>query len=65
MFLGFVVFDTQLIIEKLELGDVDNVKHALDLFIDLVGVFVRVLVLLMRNAENKDDRRKRSSTSRR
>lgn len=70
VFIGYVLFDTQLIVEKAEqLGDRDNIRAALDLFVDFVGLFVRLLIILARNAENKhrdsqDDRRRKSSSSR-
>ena len=30
MFCGYVVFDTQMIIEKASMGDKDSLRHALD-----------------------------------
>ncbi|CAG8557575.1 9128_t:CDS:2 [Ambispora leptoticha] len=63
MFCGYVLYDTQLILYRAsKLGSRDVVGHSLDLFIDLVGIFVRVLIALTRNAEEKEDqkRRKRS-----
>lgn len=51
----------QLIVERASAGDMDHVKHALDLFVDAVAILVRVLVILLKNQEKKerDDRRKR------
>lgn len=43
---GFVLYDTQLIIEKRRLGNKDFVAHSLDLFVDLIGIFRRVLIIL-------------------
>lgn len=43
---GFVLYDTQLIIEKRRHGNKDFVTHALDLFIDFVGIFKRLLIIL-------------------
>eukprot|EP00245_Coleochaete_scutata_P004257 TRINITY_DN16591_c0_g1_i1.p1 TRINITY_DN16591_c0_g1~~TRINITY_DN16591_c0_g1_i1.p1 ORF type:complete len:251 (+),score=51.02 TRINITY_DN16591_c0_g1_i1:122-874(+) len=67
LFVGYILFDTQLIVEKANLGDTDYVKHALDLFIDLVGVFVRILIILLKNGQQKEseEKRKRKNTSRR
>ena len=51
VFLGYVVVDTQEIIERAHLGDLDYVKHALTLFTDFAAVFVRILIILVsRNA---------------
>ena len=41
------MFDTQLIIRKARNGDKDFIAHSLDLFIDFVQVFRKVLILLM------------------
>ncbi|CAH8443320.1 unnamed protein product [Dicrocoelium dendriticum] len=46
IFCGFVVFDTQLIIEKRKSGDTDFVWHALDLFIDFIEIFRHLLIIL-------------------
>ena len=47
VFCGFIMFDTQMIIRKARNGDKDFIAHALDLFIDFVQVFRKVLILLM------------------
>lgn len=43
---GFVIYDTQLIIEKYHMGSRDFIMHSLDLFIDFIGVFRHLLVIL-------------------
>lgn len=43
---GFVLYDTQLIIEKRRMGNKDFVTHSLDLFIDFIGIFRRLLIIL-------------------
>lgn len=47
IFVGYMVVDTQDIIEKAHLGDMDYVKHSLTLFTDFVAVFVRVLIIMV------------------
>jgi len=53
VFLGYIIYDTQMIIEKADHGDYDYLKHSLDLFIDFVAVFVRLLVIMAKNADSK------------
>lgn len=50
---GFVLYDTQLIIEKCRRGDKDYIWHSVDLFIDFVDIFRRLLVILMQKESNK------------
>jgi len=59
VFCGFVVFDTQLIVEKAYSGDKDFVAHSLELFIDFMKIFVRLLIIL-----SKDKKQKKNSNSR-
>ncbi|CAM9640638.1 unnamed protein product [Scytosiphon promiscuus] len=56
MFCGYVIFDTQLIVEKASMGDRDFAWHAAELFIDFVAIFVRICIILMRNREEKGSR---------
>ena len=51
VFCGFIMFDTQLIINKARNGDRDFIAHSLDLFIDFVQVFRKVLILLMQKVK--------------
>lgn len=63
LFVGYVLFDTQMIIERASLGDFDYIKHTMDLFLDFVAIFVRILVILTKNAGERErkerERRKR------
>jgi len=55
---GFVLYDTQLIIEKRRMGNQDFILHALELFIDFIGIFKRLLIILSQK-EEQNRRRKR------
>ena len=63
VFCAYIIFDTQLVIEKAIGGSRDYVMDAVRLFTDFVAIFVRVLVFLMNNAQaknrKKEERRRR------
>ncbi|KAF5186768.1 Bax inhibitor [Thalictrum thalictroides] len=59
IFVGYMVVDTQEIIERAHFGDLDYVKHALTLFTDFVAVFVRVLIIMLKNAGEKEDKKRK------
>lgn len=59
LFCGFIMFDTQMIIEKRRRGDKDFVAHSLDLFIDFIQIFRKVVIILMQKESDKDKRRRR------
>jgi FtsH-binding integral membrane protein len=59
MFIGYVCFDTQLIIERAAQGSFDVQLHALDLFIDFAAIFVRILILLSKNKKRDDNTKRR------
>ncbi|KAG8495893.1 hypothetical protein CXB51_007505 [Gossypium anomalum] len=59
VFVGYMVVDTQDIIEKAHLGDLDYVKHALTLFTDFVAVFVRILIIMLKNSAEKNEKKKK------
>lgn len=47
IFIGYMIYDTQEILERAYRGELDYVKHALTLFTDFVAVFVRILVIMV------------------
>lgn len=55
---GFVLYDTQLIIEKRRNGSKDFVAHSLDLFIDFIGIFRRLLIILTQKEEKARSKRR-------
>ncbi|KAG7542484.1 Bax inhibitor 1-related [Arabidopsis thaliana x Arabidopsis arenosa] len=59
IFVGYMVVDTQEIIEKAHLGDMDYVKHSLTLFTDFVAVFVRILIIMLKNSTDKKEKKKK------
>lgn len=59
VFVGYIVVDTQEIIEKAHLGDMDYVKHALTLFTDFAAVFVRILIIMLKNSAEKSEKKKK------
>ncbi|XP_078437884.1 bax inhibitor 1-like isoform X3 [Wolffia australiana] len=59
LFLGYIVFDTQLMIERAASGGRDYILDCLLLFVDFCGVFIRMITNLVNNATERDRRRKR------
>lgn len=71
LFCGYIIFDTQIIVERAARGSRDYVVDALELMMDFVAVFVRILVILMRSKRDEEQqertarRKTGASTSRR
>lgn len=66
LFTLFILYDTQLIIEKAHAGDRDHLKHAIDLFIDFAAVFKRLMIIFASKEQDRrerDDRRERNSAT--
>lgn len=65
LFVGYVCADSQMIIERADMGDDDYVRHALELFLDFVAIFVRILSIFIRSrldARDAEARKKRRDT---
>lgn len=46
MFCAFILYDTQLIVEKHINGDDDYIWHSVDLFLDFIALFRRLIIIL-------------------
>lgn len=53
IFCGFVMYDTQLIVEKKRSGDTDFIWHSVDLFLDFIVIFKDILIILTNKEEKK------------
>merc|ERR1711862_489757 len=60
VFCGFIMWDTQMIILKSRRGDKDFIKHSLELFIDFMQVFRKIMILLMQKEQQKDNKKRRN-----
>jgi FtsH-binding integral membrane protein len=58
IFCGFILYDTQLIVQKRQNGDSDYIGHCLDLFLDFINLF-RILLVLLSDKETKRDKRRK------
>lgn len=56
---GFVLYDTQLIIEKRRQGDKDFISHSIDLFVDLLGIFRRIIIILIQKEQHQQQQSKK------
>merc|ERR1712179_830480 len=54
---GFVCYDTQMICARYEMGDRDFIYHSLDLFVDFISLFRKLLIILTKKEENNKRRR--------
>jgi FtsH-binding integral membrane protein len=55
VFIGFIIYDTQMIIERVEMGMRDRVGDAANLFSNVVSIFVRLLVILMKQSASREE----------
>ncbi|KAK2708222.1 hypothetical protein QYM36_013974 [Artemia franciscana] len=57
VFCAYILYDTQLIIERKRTGDGDVLSHSLMLFLDFVNAFIKLLRIL----KDKDNKKKKKS----
>ncbi|KAH7846731.1 hypothetical protein Vadar_017437 [Vaccinium darrowii] len=59
MLVGYIVLDTQGLIEKVHRGDLDYVKHAMALSTDGIGVFIEVPYIMLKNFQKDKENKKK------
>ncbi|KAK7113393.1 hypothetical protein V1264_012691 [Littorina saxatilis] len=53
IFCAFVLYDTQLIVEKRRRGDDDYIWHSVDLFLDFINIFRKLMIILSKKESEK------------
>ena len=53
------MYDTQMIVERASAGSMDIPGHALELFMDLFSLFIRLANILMKKEMEKEEEKKR------
>ena len=56
----YIIYDTQLIIERAERGDKDVVGHALLLFVDLFDLFIKILQILIKLSQEEKRKKEKN-----
>jgi len=56
---GFVLYDSQCIIEKRRNGDQDFILHSVDLFVDFIGIFRRLVIILAQKEQQSEKKKSR------
>lgn len=54
----YVIYDTQLVIERAERGEKDEIMHAMMLFIDLFDLFIKILRILIELQKKEEEKKK-------
>lgn len=58
MYLGFVVYDTQMAVAQFDMGNRDYLVHALQFYVNFLSIFLRLVAILSERQE-ENNRRKR------
>ena len=53
IFCMYIIYDTQMIIKEADDGNYDVIFHAMTFYLDFINIFIRILVILMKNTNNK------------
>lgn len=61
VFSGFVIIDTQIIIEKTINGSRDFAGHAIELFLDALNIFIRILMILLKKSNHGNNNQSRNN----
>ena len=56
----YIIYDTQLIIERAERGDKDVPTHTMTIFMDLFDLFIKIVQVLIKLQEDKDRKKRRN-----
>ena len=55
----YIIYDTQMIIERAERGNKDVPTHTMILFVDLFDLFIKIVQILIKLSEDKEKNKKR------
>jgi len=55
----YIIYDTQMIVERAERGDKDEISHAMILFVDLFELFIRILQILIELQKSEEGKKKK------
>jgi FtsH-binding integral membrane protein len=53
------MYDTQMIVERASVGSMDIPGHALELFMDLFSLFIRLANIFLKKEMERDEKKKR------
>ena len=53
LFCFYVIYDTQMVIQEYENGMQDQVYHAMTFYLDFLNIFIRILIILIKNSKKK------------
>jgi FtsH-binding integral membrane protein len=59
LFSLFLIHDTQSIIEKTEMGSRDYLLHSMELYTDVIAIFVRLVLILLKKEEQESSKKKK------